>query len=31
MSKLISFLFNLARRLNDISKVASGDPQENKK
>jgi len=25
MGKLISFLFNLARRLNDVSKVASGD------
>jgi len=33
MSKLISFLYNLARRLNDVSKVASSDPknyQENK-
>ena len=28
MGKLISFLFNLARRLNDISKVASGDPKK---
>jgi len=28
MSKLISFLYNLARRLNDISKVASGDPKK---
>ena len=26
--KLISFLFNLARRLNDISKVTSGDPKK---
>ena len=28
MGKLISFLFNLARRLNDVSKVASGDPKK---
>lgn len=26
MGKLISFLYNLARRLNDVSEVASGDP-----
>ena len=28
MGKLVSFLFNLARRLNDVSKVASGDPKK---
>jgi len=28
MAKFISFLFNLARRLNDISKLASGDPKK---
>jgi len=28
MGKLISFLYNLARRLNDVSKVASGDPKK---
>lgn len=28
MGKLVSFLFNLACGLNDISKVASGDPKK---
>jgi len=28
VGKLISFLFNLARRLKDISKVTSGDPKK---
>ena len=28
MNKLVSFLFNLARKANDISKVASGDPKK---
>jgi len=28
MNKLVSFLFNLARKANDVSKVASGDPKK---
>ncbi|GAJ18023.1 unnamed protein product, partial [marine sediment metagenome] len=28
MGKLVSFLYNLARRLNDIQKVSSGDPKK---
>ncbi|MBA7532855.1 hypothetical protein ES705_25085 [subsurface metagenome] len=28
MKKLVSLLFNLARKANDISKVASGDPKK---
>ncbi|MBA7584164.1 hypothetical protein ES708_26117 [subsurface metagenome] len=28
MNKLVSFLYNLARKANDISKVASGDPKK---
>jgi len=28
MGKLISFLFNLARKLTDIKAVASGDPKK---
>jgi len=28
MNKLVSFLFNLARKANDVSKVAIGDPKK---
>jgi len=28
LNKLVSFLFNLARKANDISKLASGDPKK---
>jgi hypothetical protein len=28
MSKLVSFLYKLARATNDITKVASGDPKK---
>lgn len=28
MKKLVSFLYNLARRLNDIQKVSTGDPKK---
>jgi len=28
LKKLVSFLYNLARNLNDISKLASGDPKK---
>jgi len=28
MNKIISFLFNLARKLTDIKAVASGDPKK---
>ncbi len=28
MSKLVSFLYKLARAANDITKVASGDPKK---
>ena len=28
MNKLVSFLFNLARIANDVSKVASGNPKK---
>jgi len=27
MSKLVSFLYNLARKTNDIEKLSSGDPK----
>jgi hypothetical protein len=28
MSKLVSFLYNLARKLNDIKAITSGDPKK---
>jgi len=28
VAKLVSFLYNLARKANDVSKVASGDPKK---
>jgi len=28
MGKLVSFLYKLARKANDVSKVASGDPKK---
>jgi len=28
MNKLVSFLYNLARRLNDVKAIKSGDPKK---
>ncbi|MBA7694811.1 hypothetical protein ES703_103424 [subsurface metagenome] len=28
MSKLVSFLYNLARKLNDVKVITSGDPKK---
>jgi len=28
MSKIVSFLYNLARKANDIEKLSSGDPKK---